>query len=851
MRLSSFIFACLLSLPVLAHDDDPKILDAQAPVAGSGYRPAAYLPGGSFSGMAGIGGGLIGTQDMLTSLDDNHISFPAAGVQLLSWLSMDDLDPAAFGANDCWGYVAPSGREYALIGLTSGTSFVEITNPSDPVIVHMQAGEHSLWRDIKVYQEYAYIVSEGGGGIQVVDLSQIDSGVVTLANTVFAGGTAASHNVAIDEVSGFLYRCGGSGNGLRIYSLSNPVSPNYVGNWNSRYVHDVQVVTYTSGPYSGKQIAFACSGFGNGSGSTGLTILDVTNKNSIQTRAQYYYSNAGYSHQAWLSDDRSTLYLNDELDEDGTLPTTTHVVGVSNIDSPQNLGTFTNGNPSIGHNLYTSGDLVFEANYRSGLRVFDTSGGPNASEVAYFDTWPGDDDAQFNGLWSCYPNFPSGLVIGSDRERGLFVWWVGERKLDLDLVVAAPSIVSPAGASVDIQISELTPGNLQPGSEMLYYDAGAGLVEVPLASLGGGTYQAQFPAMPCGETLRWFVGARSTDGILWTMPETAPYDHLEALVAEGEIVVFEDDFEMDRGWTTGSPQDTATAGAWRRADPVQTSVSPEDDHTPGAGTMCQVTGLTADIDGGLTTLTSPVIDMSGAGDATISFWMQFRKGGFTQGTDRMDIEISNDAGATWILVERVREISTEAEGTWTHHSYQATNWVTPTAATQLRFRIQDTNLNSDVKGLVDDFRVTQTLCPCEMGNYCSAALNSNGTAASIAASGNGSVSANNLTLQVSGAVPNGLGLFFYGAEQAQLPLAEGTLCVSGGVSGIQRLQPPMMVDGAGMGTRFLDLSAFPASSGPGAIGVGSTWNFQFWYRDPAGGPGGSNLSDGLEVTFCQ
>src|SRR5690606_15988337 len=101
----------------------------------------------------------------------------------------------------------------------------------------------SLWRDMKVYGSSCYAVSERGGGIQVIDLSQIDAGIVTLTGDVTTGGSAATHTVTLDADSGFLYRCGGSGNGLRIYSLANPANPTYVASWSNRYVHEAQAVT--------------------------------------------------------------------------------------------------------------------------------------------------------------------------------------------------------------------------------------------------------------------------------------------------------------------------------------------------------------------------------------------------------------------------------------------------------------------------------------------------------------------------------------------------------------------------------------------------------------------------------
>jgi choice-of-anchor B domain-containing protein len=849
---AALLALALAALPAGAHDDDPKILDRTAPYAGQGFRPGALLRAGGGGPQAAAQASQLGGALMLSALDDLHVEFPRSGVQLLSWLPLDELAPEVFTGNDCWGYTSPSGREYAIIGHSHGTTFVEITDPSDPVVIHYQAGEQSLWRDVKVYQQYAYIVSEGGGGIQVMNLGNIDGGVVTLANQIFSGGTSESHNVAIDTDSGYLYRCGGGNNiGLRVYRLSNnPANPQYVGSWNSRYVHDVQVVTYTSGPYAGREIAFACSGFGNGASNTGLTILDVTNKNNIFTRAQFYYSNAAYSHQAWLSEDRTKLFLDDELDEDGTLPTTTHVIDVTNLNSPSYLGNFTNGSSAIGHNLYTKGDLCYQANYRSGLRIFDVSSAPGATEVAYFDTWPGDDDDAFNGLWSCYPYFPSGVVIGSDLERGLFVWWVGEPKLTFDVVGGVPEVLDPAGEAVTVQISELSAGDLQPGSATLHLDTGGGVVEVPLTAQGGGAFQAQFPATACGTEVRWFVSARSTDGLLWTYPAEAPYNHLDSVAAEGRVIAFEDDMEQDLGWTVGDPSDSATAGVWRRDDPVETAASPEDDRSPN-GTLCWTTGLFADIDGGFTTLTSPAFDLQAWHDPVVTFWLYFHRDGLSQGTDQCRVEVSNDDGATWVEMERIQQVPLEKIASWDRKSYHLAQWVTPTAQTRIRVRAQDENLDSFVKALVDDVTVWQAACDCAPTSYCTSAANSAGTAAQIGWSGSTELGQNDFHLTVSGALPGGLGLFFYGPNQVQLPLAEGTLCVGGGALGIQRLQPPLQADASGVATRQLDFTAPPAAAGPGAIGAGSTWNFQFWYRDPQGGPGGSNLSDGLSVTFCQ
>ena len=180
-----------------AHEDDRKLLDRIGPYVGPGWTQAQR-----------------GTDPGFTS----------SGIQLQSWLTLADIGGGSDGS-DIWGYVSPSGREYALMGHFQGTTVVEVTDPANPVVIDMISGPANIWRDIKVYQEHAYIVSEGGSGVQVIDLGGIDLGIVTLVNNANDSGTTATHNVAINEQSGFLYRCGGSSNGLRIYDLADPANP--------------------------------------------------------------------------------------------------------------------------------------------------------------------------------------------------------------------------------------------------------------------------------------------------------------------------------------------------------------------------------------------------------------------------------------------------------------------------------------------------------------------------------------------------------------------------------------------------------------------------------------------------
>lgn len=415
MRTLTLCSLGLLATLCLAHDDDPKLVQRRS--LAPNMAPASF-------GQPGQAGA----------------PWESSGVELLSWLTPGDLGISTLCC-DNWGYVSPSGREYAIQCTEESTVFVEVTDPMNPVVVGSIGGPVGIWRDAKVYGEYIYSVHETSGiGVQVIDVSQIDSGTVTLTNTVEGTDTGYSHNVVINEESGYLYRAGGGGHGLRIYDLADPANPTYVSSWDTRYVHDAQVVTWSDG----RELAFCCGGFNNGYDDTGLTVVDVSDKQNIQVISQAYHTAPEYSHQGWLSEDRQYFYLGDELDEYyQPINTRTHVYSVGDPDNVTYVGYFENDSFSIGHNMYTAHGLLYQANYRSGLRVFDVNADPlDPDEVAWFDTQPGNDDADFGGTWSVYPYLPSGVVLLSDREQGLFVL-----RLDQELgdALCSPAAVNSTG----------------------------------------------------------------------------------------------------------------------------------------------------------------------------------------------------------------------------------------------------------------------------------------------------------------------------------------------------------------------------------------------------------------------
>ena len=833
----------LATPPLVAfHADDPKILDRQPPVPGTGYTAASNAPGlSALTAAASLG-------------------FPADNFTLQSWMTMSDLGFGGANGNDCWGYTSPSGREYALMLTTQGTAVVEVSNPTLPDLVGTISGPNSTWRDIKVYGSRAYAVSEGGSGIQVIDLSNVDAGVVTLENTVTGPGTSATHNIALDEVSGFLYRTGGGSEGLRIYSLANPSTPQYVGSWSQRYVHDAQVVTYTSGPFAGRELAYCCGGLNGGQTDTGLTIVDVTNKSNPVVLSQVSYPARAYSHQGWLSNDRTRFYLGDELDEGSTVSTTTtRVFDVSDPANATYIGAFDNGNAAIGHNMYERDGILFQANYTSGLRAFDLNQSLNSPpEVGFFDTAPNSSSASFNGLWSCFVGFPSGTIIGSDIESGLFVLRFGPPELAIALAQGEPETIDPSGGSVSVEITELIPGSLDPATPTLTYNIGGGATTVPLVANGGSSFTAAFPPIPCGTQVSWYLSASSQTGQTVNSPSSAPSSTYSSIVATSLTVARDDDMESTAGWIAGAPGDDATTGIWERGNPVGTAAQPEDDHSP-VGAQCWFTGQgnpggsigSNDVDGGSTTLRTPILDMSSLNDPTVSYYRWYSNDqGASPNADVFVVEISNDGGSSWSLVESVGPSGAGTAGGWIQHAFSVSSILTPTAQMQMRFIASDLGSGSIVEAAVDDFEVSDVNCGDGIGTvYCDAENNSTGREATVLATGSAEAALNDLTLTVIDLPFLSSGYFIVSRNQgfvANPGGSQGNLCVG---SGTGRYLGQVGNSGfVGSFSISVDTTAIPQPSMSVPALPGETWNCQCWYRDQ--NPGNtSNFSRGYSVTF--
>lgn len=363
--------------------------------------------------------------------------YPCDGYDLIGYLSLEDLsipssESGGLSGNDSWGWTdSEDGKEYALIGLSSHAAFVDISNPNNMRLIGVlpTATVNSSWRDIKVYDDHAFIVSEAGShGMQVFDLTRLrdvqNPPVEFNADTHFTEFGSA-HNIVINEESGYAYVVGTNRNGPYqggplFINIQNPASPVSEGGFgDGGYSHDAQVVTY-NGPdtdFTGKEILI-------GSNEDEVVIVDVSDKENPTTISTIDYSNIKYTHQGWFTEDLQYFIVGDELDEQNFGNNTrTLIFDFSDLDDPTLSFEYFSQNTSIDHNGYTLGDSYFLASYRAGMREISISdiGNQSMSEVGFFDTYPENDNANFNGVWNVYPYFESGNIIISDIEKGLFI----------------------------------------------------------------------------------------------------------------------------------------------------------------------------------------------------------------------------------------------------------------------------------------------------------------------------------------------------------------------------------------------------------------------------------------------
>jgi len=286
--------------------------------------------------------------------------------------------------------------------------------------------------------------------------------------------------------------------------------------------------------------------------------------------------------------------------------------------------------------------------------------------------------------------------------------------------VGRPELIPP-GIATDLRIDiESATANPLPGSANLFFREEGALTFSPIAlqSLGGNEWSATFPPQSCGGVIEYYIAVGHDAGGTATQPEAGASAPFTAAVFAAIETVFSDDFEAPLGWSGGVGGDTATAGVWTRVDPNSTAAAPGSDHS-APGSICFVTGQgvpggpigTADVDGGTTTLLSPVLDLSAPGDYAIRYWRWFSNdAGAQPNTEAFTVSISGNGGQSWSAVEVVGPTGPETSGGWFLHEFSVADFTPPTASMRLRFVAQDPDPGSLVEAAVDDVEVIRRVC---------------------------------------------------------------------------------------------------------------------------------------------
>jgi len=322
---------------------------------------------------------------------------------------LKNIDVAGRSYSALWGYTAPNGREYAILGYNRGTSFIDITDSANIREVDTLSGLTSSWREMKTYSHYAYIVSEATNSkLQIVDLQYLPDSVSLVATWSYAGYTKTH---SISQSGNYLYLNGGNAassvGGVAVVDVSNPVSPVKMGEWNTEYVHDCRVqndTIWAANVYTGK-----------------MSIINASNKSSLQfvRNWQAYPQSAVSTHNCAFPVTRDYIYTTNEVSSPAGKLNVWDIRDLNNITfvrdwQPTGITT------AIVHNIETYGNFAVIAHYTAGIRILNISNPSNPVEVAWYDTYTNNNNTNFSGCWGVY-KFSSGKIIGSDISNGLFV----------------------------------------------------------------------------------------------------------------------------------------------------------------------------------------------------------------------------------------------------------------------------------------------------------------------------------------------------------------------------------------------------------------------------------------------
>ena len=677
--------------------------------------------------------------------------------------------------NDIWGYVAPDGTEYALVGTRLGTSIVSLADPANPVEVAKVLGTESGWRDIKTWGHYAYVTTERPAkeGLVVIDLSDLPNSVSATNWAPYLPELSAGteddtlnycHNLYIDEF-GTCYLAGcnvNEGGVIMVDVASVPGQPQYLGANAAVYAHDAyarQNFLYTSDIYEG-----------------GFSIVDVTDKEEpIKIGDQK--TPFEFCHNTWLSDDGNTLFTTDERANASTAAyDISDPTDIRYLDEFRPANTLNTG--VIPHNVHVLNNYLIISHYSDGCIIVDATRPNNLVEVGSYDTFAGSDTG-FNGDWGAYPFLPSGLILASDITSGLFVLQVDfKRAAYLEgKITDSASGNGIFDASINIQsntpnfektdlIGNYKTGTVESGTFSVrinaigYYDkiveatltnGEITLLDVALDPLPqyvfNGRVLDKFNQQPLKKAIVLMEGpdvdyqTQTDEAGNFVIPDIYEGDYnlyiglwgYENLGLSGQSIneassrtfelsrIYEDNFNVDLGWRVAN---SADRGKWERGIPVGTTwnntVVQADMDTEDFGDRCWVTrngqidGKSGDIDNGETVLTSPSMDLTTYFEPILSYRPWFVNIPVSVEflqPDSMMVTLSNG------LTEVVLEVIDDSRSEWREaRNFKLSDYIEITDEMTVSFTAFDRFLTDDIADAgLDDFRIVEGISPGVFG----------------------------------------------------------------------------------------------------------------------------------------
>ena len=690
------------------------------------------------------------------------VSFSLIATLGLAQLNVSYVGQFNYNTNlsDSWGYTDAMGNEYAIIGLGNGVSILDLSTPSNPVQVGFAPGDQSVWRDIKVWGDYAYITcDQGDDGLMVIDMSNLPNGITYSfyrPELVLPNGTDTlnkAHNIWIDE-NGVAYISGaniGNRGVIMLDVATTPGTPIYLGAEDVEYAHDCYArgdTLYTADIYGGY-----------------FSIYDVSNKaNPVFLGSQT--TPTLFTHNLWLSDNSNYLFTTDEK--------ANAYVGAYDVSDPSDIKELdrfrpdsTLGTGVIPHNVHVWDDFLIVSYYTDGCILVDASRPHNLIEVGNFDTYI-PPTTGFQGVWGAYPYFASGLIVASDIGNGAYILQpnyvracylegkvtdastggaINEASVKLlttlrneetdingdyatgygiagtyDVEYSAPgyqpqtistTLTNGVLTLQDVQLQPLTAFALSGNVKQMGTGAD---IDGAIVRIYNSTYEYETTTNATGDfsMAGFYPGDYDVVVGKWGYKMTALSNQTIPLNSSALnytlAVGYEDNFALDLGWLTLG---AASAGSWQRGVPQGTTyqgnqANPGNDISTDFGEECYVTGNNGtsagddDVDNGTVHLRSPIFDVANYNDPYISYhtWF-FNDGGNGNPNDELIVEI--DDGTQRYRVETIDQSSSN----WSAEKMiRISDFVTPTANMFVVFETSDMQGSGHiVEAAVDMFTV--------------------------------------------------------------------------------------------------------------------------------------------------